>query len=211
MKKHFVPGWVMASPSYLRDLGVKLLGCMVWGARDCLALCQQIINDAKDLDRRMVENCAPAVACLSVMYGQPEKAMDILKWAIRPTVEEDVEAEHDQLMDDISCSHVARKGDGNSYTVGAILRSDSLMVDLGYTMEGMGIKRMRDGKIFIAPKIVSRQLLKGTNWQGQRLSDHIRRIDGAKRTTTTIHGRVTNGWSIPDWTGVPELVPADSF
>lgn len=181
-------------------IGRHLLAAVIWGASEILELAERLIVDCRDLgDFRMIENYAPPAACLAVLLGRQDDAVKLLTTLAQSHDEEASEADWERLLADIANSEVIKTVGGDTYTVGRILASEGNISDtaLVKSMEGKGVRELSDGRIFIYPTAVLRHLLRGTEWQGQRISDHLRRIPGAEKSTQRISGTPSKGWVIP--------------
>jgi Zinc-binding domain of primase-helicase/Toprim-like len=191
---------VLPTPQGAQMMGKRLLAAMIWGASEILELADRLVVECRDLGEfRMIENYAPPAACLAVLMGRQSDAGKLLATLARSHDEEAVEADWERLLTDIAGSEVLRAPGGDIYTVGRILHSDGNISDTSMvkSLEGKGIRTIADGRVFIHPAMVMRHLLKGTEWQGQRISDHIRRIPGAEKICQRINGSPLKGWAIP--------------
>lgn len=202
MSKKHVQGWAKPPAADLEVLGRKLIACCSFCAMDALKLCQKIAENYQG-DRRIAENVAPAAALLATLEGDPalaERYLDEFVKLFTSSAADDLEPEHEHLVSDIFGSQVARTGDGRIYSVYEVLTNINLS-NLLPGLQGHGLKLIsnRDGDdfLFVAPKSVGKKLLKGTQWEYCRISDYLKRVPQARRTTATMSGRVTGGWAIP--------------
>jgi len=154
----------------------------------------------EDSDPRQVESYAVPAAMLSAVMGMDEtEAAGLLREMLASANDggEAIEADEVVLVKCILGVHVQRGQQKQTigqvieslYSLGPVIRDEWLEV-----LSGVGI-RIDGGdcpQIMFQYQQVSAKLLKGTRWDGQEISQYLRRVEGASTTRQRVggvHGR----------------------
>jgi hypothetical protein len=105
--------------------------------------------------------------------------------------------DHEQLLDDILSARFMVDAKLGQMTVSQVLESESRLYEAAHHLAAVGVREMEGGGIFIAPRVVVRQLLKGMPWEQQSIDKLLLRFDGAKRVAVRIAGKITRGIHLP--------------
>jgi hypothetical protein len=187
----------------LQDLGQKLLAISMRVAIQARRMAFEIKDTHVDgIDPRMIESYSVPATMLALAGGYDEV------WA-REKLEEltgnidkadQGRVDHDQLLVDILAAPVLAAG--KTMTVAQILESDANRLSYSERLEATGVKMVPDstGKdegLFVVPRVVAEQLLRGKTWEGQKLDQILLRLRGARRSSRRLGGVVQRGVLLP--------------
>jgi hypothetical protein len=183
----------------LYELGQKLLAIAV---RVVLEAKQRavILKSAQleGIDARTVECYSVPAAMLALSVGLDEKRSKALLVDLLGNVnlDEQNQSDHGDLIIDILESTIFCSSSVGHRTVWQILESGALYYEHSEQLAAAGVRKMRDGSVFIAVRKVERQLLRNTRWHGQRISQVLRRAPNAKECIQRIAGSRLRGISL---------------
>ena len=191
--------------SYLPTLGTKLLAVAMRGAIEAKRMAYATKDTkVKGVDARMIESYAVPAAMLAVAGGYD------IQWC-RNTIEEltgnidkadQGKVDHEQLMVDIIAAPVNLGGKG-SLTVGQIMESSTYRFEYAARLELAGVKPIaKEGSadieaLFLVPRAIGSQLLRGGPWEGQRIDQILLRLAGVSRSARKVGGTTQRGLIIP--------------
>lgn len=194
----------------VRD-GMKLFASCIWAAPGIRKIGDVLRKAAiPGAEFRTIENMVPAVSILSVLLGEPDNAISLLRKIIFDRAEEvaeNSEKDHERLLIDILGSPISKSGHLSTYTVGGVLDSATNRADpeIARALNACGIRVLTDGRIFIHCDRVQRSLLSGTEWARQRIVQHLKRIEGAESTAARLDGVILRGVSIKIPSETPKI------
>ena len=175
------------------------------------------------IDDRVIESYSVPAAMLASVYGLSlDNARGLLeRLTANVSDDESGEKDHETLLTDILTANV-QVGGGKVATVAQILADDGLMMN--DAMEASGVATVTDVRgprgnnlgaghdkyLFIAGKVVSKKLLRGSDWEGQSVEQILSRIPGAEKTKRRIAGASQRGVVIP-WLSVSQIHPPEAI
>lgn len=187
-------------PRWLADVGQKLLAIAVRSVIEA----KQMAAALKDvfvpgIDARTIESFAVPASMLAVAGDQDEDAAKDLLKKLLGNVDQGEQGrnEQEELLSDILHASVFLGAKDGIRSVNQVLESPSLRYEHSARLEAAGIRLMEDYSLFLAPKLVSHSLLRGTLREGQKIDQILLRIKGAARRPLRIAGRMTRGLIIP--------------
>lgn len=204
---------MIPSSKDLKELGKKLCAVSIVCARQAFAFYKQIEGTPfPDTDRRIVDSYSLPASMITAIHGDDLHAakatLEVLIESRKKEDQTDIETDEQDLIETIMGSMV-HMGRGISASVSAILNSimrgtthtDFLDVNvravLGY--HGVALVCRRDGLdcLFLIPKQISRQLLRGTHYQDTDLKTILKRIPNASAVKARIDGVQHRGVMVP--------------
>ena len=171
----------LPSESDLETLGQKLLAIAVRCAIEARQLATELKSvPAPGIDSRSVESYSVPAAILSVAsnYSLAESKqllIDLLANVIKDRLGN---TDQEELLSDILSATIYSGAKHGNVTIGQILESPALLVDLNSQMEAAGIRQLPNNDLFIVHKKVANGLLKGSPWERQRIDEILLRLDG---------------------------------
>jgi hypothetical protein len=151
------------------------------------------------IDSRTIEGFSVPAAMLAVAGNQDEESAKQLLHRLLANVDkgEQGRSDQDELMGDILTASVYLDPKEGVKTVGQVLESPALRMSYSARLEAAGVRLLDDYSVFLAPKLVSHNLLRGTAREGQKIDQILLRIKGSERRPLRIGGRMTRGLVIP--------------
>ncbi len=203
---------VMPKGKWLHDLGQRLLAI---AARSAVRA-RQIAASIKDtqiqgISPRTIESFSVPVAMLTAIEDKGEEDARKLLDSLLRNVDRTEQGKTDQaeLFDAIMTASVHLDGRTGIKTVNQVLESPGLRMDYGARLEAAGVKLLDDYSVFIAPKLVAHQLLKGTPWERMRIDQILMRLKGTRREQLRVGGRSVRGLVVPaDIASITEAIPS---
>ena len=190
----------LPSGGELQRLGQKLLAVAIWSAIEAKRLAVDLKDtQVQGVEARTVESFAVPAAMLGVAYGYSRDEAAGLLRQMAATVDklEQGHTDHEQLLDDILSARFFIDAKLGQMTVSQILESESRLYDAAHHLAAVGVKEMEGGGIFVAPRVVQRQLLKGMPWEQQSIDKLLLRFEGAERACLRLAGKVARGIQLP--------------
>lgn len=185
----------------LYHLGQKLLAIAVAHAIQAKELAIRLKSTSLPaVDARMVECYAVPAAILGVATGYTDTECRGLLADLCEGIEkgEQGRSDHDELLDAVLGAGINCGGKDGTLSVAHILVSGTAAsYDHGIKLEAAGVRITNDGFLFISHRQVGRTLLRGSDWERQRLDQILLRVSGAKRDVQRIAGRSIRGISVP--------------
>ena len=200
---------VVPSNADLAVLGQKLLAIAVHCAFDAKTFSHQLkSHNVVGIDRRVIESYSVPVGMLGAADGNftiPElsEQLELVLEPVRGEIVQTNDAE--DLLHGILDSPVDL-GRGDRQTVGQILVDTDRLHLFADQLErhGVGVVIQDSEKfIFLHPSIISRTLLRDTDWQGQNLQTHLMRLPTATAAQHRMAGRRPRGIRI-SWNTMTE-------
>jgi hypothetical protein len=185
---------------WLDDLGQKLLAIAVRSAIEAKAMATAMKDTfVQGIDSRTIEGFSVPAAMLAVAGNQDEESAKQLLHRLLANVDkgEQGRSDQDELMGDILTASVYLDPKEGVKTVGQVLESPALRMSYSARLEAAGVRLLDDYSVFLAPKLVSHNLLRGTAREGQKIDQILLRIKGSERRPLRIGGRMTRGLVIP--------------
>lgn len=190
--------WEQPSSQQMVALGQKMLAVAMRWALEAKRLAGELhAKPVPGVDPRIVESYSVPASILAAAVGEDEDTAfrRLVRLMTNVDAEDAGEKDHHRLIEDIMQSHIRMKG-GDVATVAQILASDSLWQEHHRLVEAHGV-RYRDQCLLFHKRTLLRTLLKGTEWQGQRIDQLLLRLKGAKRDAQQIDGRVLRVVNVP--------------
>lgn len=190
----------LPDPKALADLGQRLLAIAIRSAIRAKRLAVELKDtSAPGIDPRSIESYAVPAAMLTV--ATDGTATEARAWLLKLLESVDTggqgKKDQEELLGDILTASMHVGGKDGIKTVGQILRSPAWLSQYSERLEAAGVRILASGDIFLAPKIVSGQLLRGSAWEGQKIDQLLLRLPGTKRDLRRIGGRPVRGLIIP--------------
>jgi hypothetical protein len=196
----------LPEPKALMDLGQRLLAVAVRSAIAAKRLAVSLKDTpAPGIDPRTIESFAVPAAILAVAQGADEGLARTLLLNLLQSVDNEAQGRKDQeeLFGDIMAANVFLDSKKGTRMVSQVLESQWGREEYLPRLEATGVRLLldvpghEDWSLFIAPKLVSQQLLRSTQWEGQKIDQLLMRLPGVARKSLRIGGRVTRGLVIP--------------
>ena len=190
----------LPDPDELDALGQRLLAIAIRSAIEAKKLAVTLKDTpAPGIDPRTIESYGVPAAILSVAQGFSVEDSRALLLSLLESVDTDGQGRKDQeeLLNDILSASIHLDGKSGVKTVSQVLESTSLRMDYGPRLEAAGVKLLDDYSVFLAPKLVSSQLLRGSAWEGQKIDQLLLRLPRTARKALRVGGRVTRGLLVP--------------
>src|SRR5690606_9200727 len=94
-------------------------------------------------------------------------------------------------------SSIHLDGKNGVKTVSQVIESPAWRGEYSQRLEAAGVRLLSTGDIFLATKLVSGQLLRGSAWEGQKIDQLLLRLPNVVRALKRIGGRPVRGLIIP--------------
>ena len=189
--------------SVLGKLGQKLLACAITHAIEAVGLVSGLGDSAKtQADRRTIESYSAPAAILGALMKTPQEWLQ--SWLDQDTEStSEQESDHQHLLDDILSCQVDL-GSGARMAISAVLGSTEDFPRYCKRLEAYGIAIRKDRSkprqpdaLFVAHRIVLKELLDRTEWKGTRIDQVLLRIPGSFRHLCKCSRKNTKGILIP--------------
>jgi len=202
----------------ISELGVKMLAVAIRYWRPAVAFSRDLKDRSySGVDPRLIESYAVPVAFMSVVIGctvNDAEKMLLGMLAERGLISDrngtrDAQVESDETaLTEAILSSVVRLERGQQMTVSDLLHSNSYDLAGDQTpdeaLRSVGIRTLEpkpgrpERRVFIAPKIVLRYLLRDTDYSGMNIGEILMRIEGAEKCPQRMgKGPLYWGISIP--------------
>ncbi len=188
----------------LYRLGQKMLAIAVTHAIEAKALAIRLKKTQfAKIDARTVEVYAVPAAILARAFGNNDDEAALLLGRLLRSVESESQGstDHDDLLEDILGALVNCGVKDGQITVGQIIDSDSMWHEHAQRLEAQGISIVAaEGggrRLIVAHREVASKLLRGSQWQGQRIDQILLRIVGAARVRHRMGGKNPRVISVP--------------
>lgn len=206
------------SSTSLESLGHKLLAIAIRGAIRAKQLASELKSvQVEGVDGRSVESYAvPAAALAIALDFDQEKAEKLLRRLLE-NVDRSEQGQTDQLdllNDSILGSKILTGMKHGQLSIAQILESPHLITEYRNNLEAFGVKLTSEGQLFIAHNRVARGILKGSQWENQRIDEILLRLpagpDGKapSRKNLRVAGSMTRGILLPAFY-TPQVTPEE--
>lgn len=187
-------------PPVLIDLGQRLLAIATRNAVAAKALAVKLkAEQVEGIDARTVESYAVPASILGLATGlDMEGSVGVLRDLLR-NVESDEQGQpdHDTLINDILNAQVNCGVKDGNLSVGQIIDSPSFRNEHANRLEAFGIRLITGRGLFVVHKSVARQLLRGSDWEGQRIDQILLRAPGAVKLSQRVGSKPQRGVMLP--------------
>lgn len=191
----------VATLDALRD---KLIAASVVIAEQCRNMIQPLVSRRPaDMDHRIATIFAVPASIFAAMAGLPiDPAVDSYHRMLRIFDTGELISDHENAMDVILTSKVRAVGGERSLQsliqqTQDLNRSGSIENEELLASNGVRVFDDEVKTVFMNPKVVSRELLKGSSLDGVKIDELILRIPGVTRTIQRINGKPMRGLMIP--------------
>lgn len=194
------------SDAEIDALRMRLYATALWAAIPAAQLADLLkTTPVPSADARLIECLSTPVAMLAVCSGWSEETArkELAAFALEftnsastpPTLSDEEELLTDIALARIRATETIQDGQSQSVryvpkSVSEILSSDD--ADLHQQLEKFGVG-VKNGCVFIACKIVTRELLKDTRWSGMEIRSILLRVEGARDARHRIAGGRPSG------------------
>jgi len=205
--------------STMHELRNKLIAASVVIGADARAMVDTLMaRRPQHIDHRICQIYSVPAAVFATMAGLPiDAAVDSFARMLKTFDSEGLERDQDSAMDVILTSKIRAGGversllslieqTQNSHRGGS-LENEELLASNGVRVFDEDITAKM---VFMNPKVVSRELLKGSPLEGVKIDELILRIQGVTRSVQRINGKPMRGLMIPLKVILPEPEPAVS-
>ena len=190
------------SKEELSPLGQKLLAVAI-------KIAESVRKQATELgrmrfegaDRRLVESHGLAVAVWGVIHNKAREEMEAYLESVlkeRSDLLAEVEKDEELLVTDILGSKLTGQDDLGHPSYKTTTVSQALMGKYDDALLNInGIRRLDDGRVFFAPGLIVRYLLKDTRWADHNIGAILARLPGAERGKQRVGKPSLRGVKIP--------------
>lgn len=195
----------------IESLGLELLTCILRHTERAVSLATYLYRSRPPgLHDRICESYAVPAATVAAVTGMTdEEAFALYIRLLKMSDQESIEQDRAQIIDDILNGQVDC-GRGVRRTAGEIV--SSCLPGGGYigsevesALSSHGVMVCREDSrdevsawgVFLYPKLVTRTLLRDTDWAKVRIGEHLIRFKGAIKTKKTINGSRPWGFWVP--------------
>jgi len=192
----------LPEPSTLTFCGLQLLAIAIAHAIPAKRLAARLKSiRVEGIDARTIENYSVPTAMLaSAMQFDFDRSVELLHSMLTSVDHaEQGQTDHEELLNAILGSQIYCGTKDGNLTVSQILVSPGLFREYKERLEACGIKKESEsGELFISHKQVASKLLRGTQWEGQRIDQILARTPGAQKDVRKhIAGQYLRGLLIP--------------
>lgn len=203
----------------LGELRNKLIAASVVIGADARAMVDALMaKRPENVDHRVCQIYAVPAAVFATMVGLPiDSAVDSFSRMLKTFDSEGLERDQDSAMDVILTSKIRAGGVERSLLSlieqtqnahrGGSLENEELLASNGVRVFDDDIA---DKKVFMNPKVVSRELLRSSSMEGVKIDELILRIPGVTRSVQRINGKPMRGLMIPLKAILPDEHPPAS-